>query len=180
MTMITGLSLGAAGLLGLIVAAHGVPYWVLIVPMVATGSGMALTMPAVTTAVMEAAPASRGGAAAGLLNSARQVGSALGVAIAGALVGGTAGFVPGLHLALAICGGAFLLGAAVTVARVSRPAGGEPEGGQPAPGRAAVGERRTGTPPAARAAGQSPGRPGSVSRDPGRGGGAVPVRGTGR
>jgi MFS transporter, DHA2 family, methylenomycin A resistance protein len=135
MTMITGLSLGAAGLLGLIVAAHGVPYWVLIVPMVAAGSGMALTMPAVTTAVMEAAPASRGGAAAGLLNSARQVGSALGVAIAGALVGGTAGFVPGLHLALAICGGAFLLGVAVTVARVSRPAGGQPEGGQPAPGR---------------------------------------------
>jgi len=45
MTMITGLSLGAAGLPGLIVAAHGVPYWVLIVPMVAAGSRMALTMP---------------------------------------------------------------------------------------------------------------------------------------
>jgi MFS transporter, DHA2 family, methylenomycin A resistance protein len=44
MTMITGLSLGAAGLPGLIVAAHGVPYWVLIVPM-AVGSRMALTMP---------------------------------------------------------------------------------------------------------------------------------------
>jgi hypothetical protein len=108
-------------------------------------------------AVMEAAPASRGGAAAGLLNSARQVGSALGVAIAGALVGGAAGFVPGLHLALAICGGAFLLGVLVTVAWVSRPAGGEP-------GRSRL----------------APGRPDSVSRDPGWAGGAVPVRGTGR
>ena len=118
---------------------------------------MALTMPAVTTAVMEAAPASRGGAAAGLLNSARQVGSALGVAIAGALAGGATGFVPGLHLALAICGGAFLLGVLVT--------GGL---GQP-PGR-----RRT----RARAAGRGPA--GSVSRDPGRAAGGVPVRGTGR
>jgi DHA2 family methylenomycin A resistance protein-like MFS transporter len=156
-TMITGLSLGAAGLLGLIVAAHGTAYWMLILPMVAAGSGMALTMPAVTTAVMEAAPVSRGGAAAGLLNSARQVGSALGVAIAGALVGGAAGFAPGLHLALAICGGAFLLGVLVTVAWVSRPAGGEPGRGRLAPGR-----------------------PDSVSRDPGRAGGAVPVRRTGR
>jgi MFS transporter, DHA2 family, methylenomycin A resistance protein len=156
-TMITGLSLGAAGLLGLIVAAHGTAYWMLILPMVAAGSGMALTMPAVTTAVMEAAPVSRGGAAAGLLNSARQVGSALGVAIAGALVGGAAGFAPGLHLALAICGGAFLLGVLVTVAWVSRPAGGGPGRGRLAPGR-----------------------PDSVSRDPGQAGGAVPVRGTGR
>jgi DHA2 family methylenomycin A resistance protein-like MFS transporter len=180
MTMITGLSLGAAGLLGLIVAAHGVPYWMLILPMVAAGSGMALTMPAVTTAVMEAAPASRGGAAAGLLNSARQAGSALGVAIAGALVGGAAGFVPGLHLALAICGSAFLLGVVVTVARVSRPAGGQPEPGQPAAELPPARGGQAGGPPAARAAGQYPGRPDSVSRDPGRGGGTMPVRGTGR
>ena len=65
-TMITGLVLGAAGLLGLIVTAHGTPYWVLVLPMVAAGSGMALTMPAATTAVMDAAPGSRGGTAAGL------------------------------------------------------------------------------------------------------------------
>jgi len=202
MTMITGLSLGAAGLAGLIVAGPGTAYWALILPMVAAGSGMALTMPAVTTAVMEAAPASRGGAAAGLLNSARQVGSALGVAIAGALVGGgVAGFVPGLHLALVICGGAFLLGAAVTVTWVSRPAGGQPAAGQPAAGQPAAGQPaagqpaagrpaagrpadahgwRPGPPPAARAANQFPGGPDSVRRDRGPGGGAVPARGTGR
>jgi hypothetical protein len=44
--MITGLTLGAAGLLGLIVTARATPYWVLVLPMVAAGSGMALTMPA--------------------------------------------------------------------------------------------------------------------------------------
>jgi DHA2 family methylenomycin A resistance protein-like MFS transporter len=119
-TMIAGLVLGAAGLLGLIVTARGTPYWVLVLPMVAGGSGMALTMPAATTAVMDAAPGNRSGTAAGLINTARQVGGALGVAVAGSLVSGAIGFVPGLHVALAVCGGAFLLGAVVTAATVGR------------------------------------------------------------
>jgi len=123
-TMISGLVLGAAGLLGLIGTARGTPYWVLVAPMLAAGSGMALTMPAATTAVMDAAPASRGGTAAGLINTARQVGGALGVAVAGALVSGAMGFVPGLHVALAVCSGAFLLGGVVTAATVGR--GGSP------------------------------------------------------
>ena len=60
-TMITGLTLGAAGLLGLIVTAHGTPYWLLVLPMLGAGTGMALTMPAATTAVMESArPAAAG------------------------------------------------------------------------------------------------------------------------
>jgi DHA2 family methylenomycin A resistance protein-like MFS transporter len=119
-TMITGLTLGAAGLLGLIVTARGTPYWILVLPMVAAGSGMALTMPAATTAVMDAAPGSRPGTAAGLINTARQVGGALGVAVAGSLVSGAMRFVPGLRVALAVCGGAFLLGAMVTAATVGR------------------------------------------------------------
>ena len=44
-TMITGLLLGAAGLLGLIVTARGTPYWVLVAPMLAAGSGMARPCP---------------------------------------------------------------------------------------------------------------------------------------
>jgi DHA2 family methylenomycin A resistance protein-like MFS transporter len=62
----------------------------------------------------------RGLAAAGLINTARQVGGALGVAVAGSLVSGAMGFVPGLRVALAVCGGAFLLGAMVTAATVGR------------------------------------------------------------
>jgi DHA2 family methylenomycin A resistance protein-like MFS transporter len=119
-TMIIGLVLGAAGLLGLIVTARSTPYWVLVLPMVAAGTGMALTMPAATTAVMDAAPGSRSGTAASLLNTARQVGGALGVAVAGSLVSGRLGFVPGLRLALVVCGGAFVLGAVITWATVGR------------------------------------------------------------
>jgi DHA2 family methylenomycin A resistance protein-like MFS transporter len=69
---------------------------------------------------MDAAPADRGGAAAGLLNTARQVGSALGVAVAGSLLASRAGFLPGLHLALAVSGAAFLAGVLVTLAWVDR------------------------------------------------------------
>jgi DHA2 family methylenomycin A resistance protein-like MFS transporter len=106
--------------------------------MVAAGSGMALTMPAATTAVMDAAPGSRPGTAAGLINTARQVGGALGVAVAGSLVSGAMGFVPGLRVALAVCGGAFLLGAMVTAATVGRdPAHHQPAHHQPAHHQAA-------------------------------------------
>ena len=119
-TMVAGLSLGSAGLFGLLVSGQATPYWTVTAPMLAAGAGMALTMPAATTAVMESAPASRGGAAAGLLNTARQVGSALGVAVAGSLLASQAGFLPGLHLALAVSGAAFLAGMLVTLAWVDR------------------------------------------------------------
>jgi len=124
-TMLVGLTLGGAGLLGQISAGRATSLWLLAIPLAATGAGMALTMPAATSAVMEAAPASYAGLASGLVNTSRQVGSALGVAIAGALLGSVATFVPGFRVAMAICGGAFLTGALVTAAFVERPAGRE-------------------------------------------------------
>ena len=62
----------------------------------------------------------RGGTAAGLLNAARQVGGAVAAAVGGSLVSGRPGFVPGLRLALARCGGAFLLGGTITRAASHR------------------------------------------------------------
>ena len=121
-TMLAGLGTGTAGLLALAVTGAGTPYWMLVLPMLAAGAGMALTMPAATTAVMEAAPAGRAGTAAGLLNAARQVGGAVGVAVGGSLISGRLGFVPGLRLALAGCGGAFLLGGIITLAAIGRTA----------------------------------------------------------
>src|SRR5205814_4692344 len=54
--MLTGLLLGGAGLVGLVAAGAHTPYLVLVLPMIAAGSGMALTMPAATSSVMESAP----------------------------------------------------------------------------------------------------------------------------
>jgi DHA2 family methylenomycin A resistance protein-like MFS transporter len=106
--MLGGLTLGACGLAGLALCGRTTPYALLVLPLAATGSGMALTMPAATTAAMEAAPAERAGIAAGILNAARQLGGAIGVALVGALL------ASGLHASLGVAAAAFAVGALVT------------------------------------------------------------------
>jgi MFS transporter, DHA2 family, methylenomycin A resistance protein len=118
--MLAGLALGVAGLAGLLVAGAHTTYALLVLPMAAAGFGMALTMPAATAAVIEAAPADRGGIAAGVVNAARQSGGVLGVALLGSLVHGRTAFVPGLHIGLVVAAGAFFAGAAVTFCGVPR------------------------------------------------------------
>jgi DHA2 family methylenomycin A resistance protein-like MFS transporter len=108
-TMLTGLCAGAAGLFGLMAAGAHTPYLVLVVPLMATGFGMAFTMPAATTTVVEAAPAERAGVASGTINTGRQVGSTLGVALLGTLA-----VAAGPPAAMAAAGAAFLVGAVVT------------------------------------------------------------------
>lgn len=75
-------------------------------------------MPAATSAIMEAAPATRGGAASAVFNASRQTGSAIGVALTGALA--TRNPVTGVHAA-AVIGGAAYLAAAITTAACLRP-----------------------------------------------------------
>jgi MFS transporter, DHA2 family, methylenomycin A resistance protein len=76
------------------------------------------------TAAMSAVPAERSGLASGINNTARQTGTALGVAVFGAVAGSTANpdsFVHGMHV-LAGLGAAVWLAVAVLVARsVRRP-----------------------------------------------------------
>ncbi|MHB1593054.1 MAG: MFS transporter [Streptosporangiaceae bacterium] len=121
--MLAGLTLGAAGL-GALGAAAGPhqPYWPLAAAMVAVGFGMSFTMPAATAAVMEAAPAARGGLASGTLNAARQAGGVVGVALLGTLVARQGGFAGGLRAAMAMAAGAFALGALLTAIGVPVPA----------------------------------------------------------
>ena len=118
--MLTGLLLGGAGLIGLVAAGTHTPYLVLVLPMIAAGSGMALTMPAATSAVMESAPADRGGIASGVINAARQAGGVLGVAVLGSLVSVRATFIGGLRDGLIVAGCAFLAGAVLVSAWPAR------------------------------------------------------------
>jgi DHA2 family methylenomycin A resistance protein-like MFS transporter len=113
--MIIGLTPGAVGflLMTLVNATTGYPLFVL--PLMAIGFGMAFTMPAMTTAVVSSAPKERSGIASGVVNASRQVGSALSVAVLGSFVSQRATFIPGMHLALAIAGGAFLFGLLLTL-----------------------------------------------------------------
>lgn len=118
--MLIGLAMGGAGLLGVATAGSATPYWVLVAPLAATGIGMALTMPAATASVMEAAPADRGGIASGVVNAARQAGSVLGVAFLGTLVSVRTRFITGLHIGIAIAAGAFFVAALITFLGVDR------------------------------------------------------------
>ncbi|MGH3840664.1 MAG: MFS transporter [Pseudonocardiaceae bacterium] len=120
MSMVIGLVIGGVGLLGLLVTGAATPYVWLVGPLIAAGFGMSFIMPAATTAVVEAAPADRAGLASGAINAARQIGGVIGVALLGALVAGSGSVIPGLRIALIIAGGAFLLGAAITVVTVDR------------------------------------------------------------
>jgi DHA2 family methylenomycin A resistance protein-like MFS transporter len=117
--MLFGLSLAGLGFLGLIAAGAGTSYAVLVAPLIAIGFGMAMTMPAATAAIIEAAPADRAGIASGVLNASRQAGGAIGVALLGTLVQSGA-FVPGLHVAMAVAGAVFLSAAGVTALTVER------------------------------------------------------------
>jgi len=105
---------------GHVIAGAHTPYPLLIAPLVAAGFGMSFTMPAATTAVMEGAPAERAGLASGAINASRQVGGVIGVALLGAVVSGSATFIPGLHIAVIIAGAAFLSGAVLTFVTVRR------------------------------------------------------------
>jgi MFS transporter, DHA2 family, methylenomycin A resistance protein len=118
--MLAGLLIGGCGLTALAFTGLHTAYLLLVAPLAATGFGMALTMPAATAAVMEAAPPDRGGIASGVVNAARQTGSVLGVALLGTLVSTRLGFGDGLHAGLAVAAAAFLGGAAIAAAGVRR------------------------------------------------------------
>lgn len=114
-SMLAGAAIGAAGfaLLGRLGGASSfaamLPAFVLI------PGGMGLAVPAMTTVVLSGVEARHAGTASGVLNAARQVGGAIGVAVFGALAtGGPDRIISGLHAASAIS--VLLLVAAATTA----------------------------------------------------------------
>ena len=90
-------------------------YASLVAQFVAIGAGLGLVVPAMTAALLGSVERSRSGVASGTLNTARQTGSVIGVALFGSLAAG--GLVAGLHAALwisiALALGAAGLGAAI-------------------------------------------------------------------
>jgi DHA2 family methylenomycin A resistance protein-like MFS transporter len=84
----------------------------LLLPFLLIPSGMGLAVPAMTTAVLASVEAKRAGTASAVLNTARQAGGAVGVAVFGALASGAAAtqIVSGMHVATAISVGLLVLG----------------------------------------------------------------------
>jgi DHA2 family methylenomycin A resistance protein-like MFS transporter len=74
----------------------------MVIALAALGLGCGLTVPVITSELMGSAERSRSGVAAGTLNTLRQTGSAIGVALFGSLIAGAGQFISGFHVALAI------------------------------------------------------------------------------
>ena len=105
--MIVGGLIGAAGyaLLGIFGTAHDSTFLEMLPGLVLIPAGMGLAVPAMTTSILSAVDRNQAGTASAVLNTARQVGGALGVAIFGAM--------QDIELSLAISSSLLLLGAAV-------------------------------------------------------------------
>jgi EmrB/QacA subfamily drug resistance transporter len=100
-------------------------FWSLLPAMLVGGIGMALTMTPSTAAAMRALPNDKAGVGSAVLNSFRQVGGSLGIALIGAIVGSSVdgnrtpeAFVDGFSNALLVAAIIALAGAVVAAALV--------------------------------------------------------------
>ncbi|MEW2393310.1 MFS transporter [Streptomyces venezuelae] len=87
------------------------PLWLVLVLLVPTGLGGAFAVPALTAQLLDSVPGERAGTASGMLNSLRQTGGAMSVALFGALIAGGGdggvggGFsLSGMHAGLVVAG----------------------------------------------------------------------------
>jgi len=87
------------GLAGLCLLPADSPTLVVALLMVPVGVGGSFTVPPIVALVMDNVPAERAGTASGVINTARQVGGSLGVAVLGALLTGP-DFMDGLRTGL--------------------------------------------------------------------------------
>jgi DHA2 family methylenomycin A resistance protein-like MFS transporter len=113
-TIALGASIAALGCLSLLPIVPGTSFRAVALQLVALGGGLGLLVPPLTSTLLGSVEKSRSGIAAGVLNSTRQTGSVLGVALFGSLIGRASGFMTGMHAAL-LTSAALLLGAAATV-----------------------------------------------------------------
>jgi EmrB/QacA subfamily drug resistance transporter len=95
-------------------------FWVILPGLLIGGIGMGLTMTPVTAAAMSAVAVDKAGVGSAVLNSSRQVGGSLGIAVMGAIVAAGSDFLTGFHDALKVGALLCLVGAAVAVLAVRK------------------------------------------------------------
>ncbi|MFJ6701761.1 MULTISPECIES: MFS transporter [unclassified Streptomyces] len=109
--VVSGMLLAALGLTGWAAAGADPGYPLLIGPMAAAGFGTSFALTGSTATVMGAAPPAYSGAASALFNTARQIGSAAGVALGGSLLATAGDYGTGLRTGMAVGALAYLTAA---------------------------------------------------------------------
>jgi EmrB/QacA subfamily drug resistance transporter len=95
-------------------------FWAILPGLLIGGVGMGATMTPVTAAAMSAVAVDKAGVGSAVLNSSRQVGGSLGIAVMGAIVAAGSDFLTGFHDALRVGALLCLVGAAVAVLAVRK------------------------------------------------------------
>jgi EmrB/QacA subfamily drug resistance transporter len=106
-------------------------FWDILPGLLVGGFGMAIVMTPTTAAAMGSVPVDKAGVGSAVLNSMRQVGGALGIAVMGAIIASSAtgqpgtpeslnGFVTGYQNALTVAAGIALVGAVLSVVTVRK------------------------------------------------------------
>ena len=113
--MLVGLTMSSLGYAMMLTVDAGSSYAAFVPIFALAGIGMGLTVPSVMVVSLDGAAKERGGIASGILNSARQVGGAFGVALFGSIIGDVSieSFVAGMHISIVLAAVA-LLSALVT------------------------------------------------------------------
>jgi EmrB/QacA subfamily drug resistance transporter len=126
-----GLVLLSGSLLSFSTLGVDATFWDIVPGLILGGFGMSLAMTPTTAAAMGSVPVDKAGVGSAVLNSMRQVGGSLGIALMGAIVAASvsvrpgspeypAQFVEGYHNALHVAAGIAILGAVVAVSTVRR------------------------------------------------------------
>jgi EmrB/QacA subfamily drug resistance transporter len=106
-------------------------FWDILPGLLIGGFGMAIVMTPITAAAMGSVPVDKAGVGSAVLNSMRQVGGSLGIAVMGAIVAASAsgspgtpesvqGFVTGYQHALEVAAGIALAGSVLSVATIRK------------------------------------------------------------
>jgi EmrB/QacA subfamily drug resistance transporter len=137
-----GLSLNALALLWIaLIAEPDVAYWQIVAPLILSGTGIAMSIPASQSSVLTSVGPEDIGKASGTFNTMRQLGGAFGVAVLVAVFASTGGyssaqaFSDGFVAATGACAGLSLIGAVAGLAVPGRrkAKGVEPADARPAP-----------------------------------------------
>lgn len=114
-TMLIGQALFAIGSFALLPVGGTGSYRALAFQLLVIGAGIGLTVPPMTSVLLGTADSKDSGIASGVLNSARQAGSVVGVALLGSFIAQKGQFVQGFHKGLIVSGFAVTAGAFVSL-----------------------------------------------------------------
>jgi DHA2 family methylenomycin A resistance protein-like MFS transporter len=112
-TLVLGQLAGVVASVVLALSTQQTPYWTIAIGLVLLGVCQSASQPGVAAAALVDAPKQHLGIASGVMTSARQVGSVLGVALLGGLVSRPEGFESGMRIALLIVAALYVVGCVI-------------------------------------------------------------------